>query len=810
MSHTNVAQMIALDWDQQVLCAHCGLEVLSSQPSEDPQFCCSGCSVAYALLHDKQLDAYYGLSERRKHAVTSSGRSFEEFDHPAFEELHVSEVGGGLSRVELIIEGIHCASCVWLVERVPLLLNGVVSAVLDVGRSLVTLEWDRRALPLSSVARTLDSLGYTPHAYRAGTREQVARKNERSALVRVGVSGAIAANVMLAALAMYSGALGPGLEAEYERFFRWLSLGLVVPALVWPGNVFFRGAWAAIRTRTLHLDLPIAIALAAGFLRGALNTVSGQGPVYLDGIAVLVFLLLVGRYLQQKWQRAATDASELLSALTPRSARLVDEGAESREVPVGALLPGMVVEVRPGDTFPADGVALGNSAVNRSWLTGESNHVSIAAGDAVHAGTINLTAAVRVKVTKAGEETRVAELMRQVQETTERRAPVVLIANRMAGVFVGVTFILAVVTWLIGRRIDPGGALDNAIALLIVTCPCALAMATPLTVTVALGRAARQGIFVRGGDVLQLLSTSGRLFLDKTGTLTRGHGELVSWEGPDWVRPLVLGAEDGSVHPIARAFQTAWPQVAFTQASNATHTHGSGIIATVDGRCVVVGSPSFVAAHTTESSVPSTDVSNDLTPVHVAVDGVLAAVAGIGDRVRDEAPNAIAQLRRRGWHPTILSGDRTGVALEVASRVGIALDDVVGDASPEDKLQTVQRASAGGTVVMAGDGVNDAAAMAAASVGIAVHGGAEAALATADVFFTRQGLDPLVDLVEGSRRTMGVIRRNIGFSLAYNVLGVGLAMSGLISPLVAAVMMPASSLTVVAGAWFSRTFSTLK
>jgi len=428
----------------------------------------------------------------------------------------------------------------------------------------------------------------------------------------------------------------------------------------------------------------------------------------------------------------------------------------------------------------------------------------------VFAGTVNVTAPLRVRVRQAGEATRVARVLQQVEESAQRRAPVVLFANRLAGVFVGSTLVLAVLTWAIWLQRDPSQAVDNAIALLVVTCPCALAMATPLSVTVALGRAARIGIFVKGGDALELLAHPSRLYLDKTGTITAGRTALVDWCGPDWVQPLVLAAEAGSPHPIADGFRRAWPDVAVPHADRSEHQLGGGILAAVNGHDVVVGSPAFVRSHARDAAVRSAlltaSATATLTPVWIAVDGVLVATAGFGDPIRADSPAAIAQFRERGWRVGVLSGDDQRVVSTVATAVGISSGDVFAEASPEAKLAAVERARAQGRVVMVGDGVNDAAAIAAATVGVAVHGGAEAALASADVYITRPGLQPVVYLLDGARRTMRVIRRNIVFSLVYNVVGIGLAVTGTINPVIAAIMMPLSSLTVVAGAWYGRTF----
>jgi Cu2+-exporting ATPase len=779
--------------------------------SDATQFCCHGCRTAYDVLQQAGLAHYYALRGPRGVAVPprGRGRSYDEFAHPAFEQQHVRTLPDGTRQVDLYLEGVHCAACVWLVERMPLVLPGVIRAELDIRRSLASIEWDGASTALPAIARTLDTLGYAPHPFRGIKREAMRRQEDRAALTRIGVAAAIAINVMLAALAMYSGWLQDGMDAGLERYFRWISLALTLPALAGPGRVFFTSALAALRTRTLHLDLPIAIALGAGFVRGTVNTLNDSGPVYFDGVTMLIFLLLIGRYLQLRGQRLATDASELLYSLTPNAANVIDAGGRVREMPVTALTPGLTVVVRPGETIPADGTVVdGASSVDNALLTGESRPQGVLPAAPVFAGAVNISAPLRVRVDRSGEETRVARILRQVEESAQRKAPIVLLANRLAGWFVATALALAAATFIIWSFRDPAVALDNAIALLIVTCPCALAMATPLAVTVALGRAARRGIFIRGGDAVELLARPGELILDKTGTLTEGRLSLISWDIPDWARPLVLALERDSRHPVADAFRRAWHDVKAPNVTCVEHIAGAGIVGTVAGHHVVVGSPAFVAlrAGMSVDSLPTS--SAYLTPVHVAVAGRVVGYAFFGDALRGDSRSAIDALRERGWEPRILSGDAQEVVAEVARVLELPPNAAVGAASPEAKLREVERrrAQRDKRIVMVGDGVNDAAAIAAASVGIAVHGGAEASLATADVYLTRPGLTPLVELSDGAARTMHVIRRNILFSLAYNVAGVTLAVTGTINPLVAAIMMPLSSITVLLGSWYGHSF----
>ncbi len=788
-------------------CAHCAVPVPPAlqQPAGAPSYCCRGCATAAALIREAGLQQYYGLPEGRDRPVTATGKRYDEYDHDAFQRLYVQRRPDGTASMELLLEGVHCRSCLWLVERVPLVLPGVLRAELEVSRAVARVTWDPAVTTLSAIARTLDTLGYPSHPFRGIAAERVRRGEQRRMLTDLAISGAIAMNVMLIALAMYSGWFG-AVEAGYERYFRWISLLLTIPAVVGPGRVFFRAAWAGLRVRRLQMDLPVALALAAGLARGAVNTWTGVGPIYFDGVATLIFLLLMGRYLQHRSQRAAADATELTASLAPRSARVVDGGG-LREVPTEAVLPAMLLDVRVGDAFAADGVVeSGVSSLDLALLTGESRPVAVGPGDIVFAGTTNLSAPLRVRVTAAGEATRLGGILRRMEESAKRRAPIVQFADRMAGTFVALVITAAALTWWYWSTRDPLNALDHAIALLIVTCPCALALATPLAITVATGRAAQRGILIKGGDALEALATPGRIWLDKTGTITQGHARVVHFTGDPSAKPFILALERSSTHPVALAFTRAWPDLDAPTPALVEQVAGRGIRGVVQGRTVVVGSPEFVRAGL--RSAAQVDPEDPvLTPVWIAIDGELVATAGIGDPVAVGAREAIAALRARGWRVGILSGDEPRTVAAVARSVGVEASDAIGAATPEAKLAVVERSLRDGRVVMVGDGVNDAAALAAATVGVSVHGGAEASLAAADVYLATPGLDPLVALIDGVGRTMTLLKRNLAFSALYNVFGAGLCAVGVIDPLLAAVVMPISSIIVIATSYRSDTFA---
>ena len=798
--------------DLEPRCAHCTLPVPEGlvEPEAERQFCCSGCRTVFGLIHAEGLEAYYALRGAEDAAPAPDARgSYEELDDPSFAARYCSPRPDGRLSTELYLEGVHCSACLWLVERSVGQLDGVAEARLDFAKAKLKVTWQPGVVPLSQVARRLAQTGYPPHPARLGT-EDVTQREERKLLIRIGVAAAVTGNVMLMAVALYGGWFS-GMEEEYRQLFRWASLLVSLPGVVYSGWPFYTSAVLGLRRRILHMDLPISLGILAGFTGGLVNTVRGQGEIYFDSVTALIFLLLVGRLLQLRQQRRATESSELLYALTPSSARRLGPDGEAHTVPLEAIQVGDRVEVEAGARVPTDGVVeSGRSAVDMSLLSGESMPIEIGVDDEVWGGTTNLQDTLVVRVTRAIHESRVGRIAEMVSEASASRAPVVQLADKVAGWFVAVVLLVAVGTFAAWSVLDPALAVDHAVALLIVSCPCALGLATPLAITAAIGKAARHGILAKSGAALEALGRlqGGVIVFDKTGTLTHGRMEVTAFVGPDWVQPLVAAAERDSTHPVGRALRQACEGEVRHTASEVEVVHGGGLVATVDGRRVRIGSPRFVRA---EALVDAGFVdrveawSQDaLTPVWVAVDGRVVAAAGLSDRLRSEAHQSVAALEAQGFEVHVLSGDDPRVVHAVGRALGLAPERCHGGQSPEDKLAFVERTLAERPVVMVGDGVNDAAALAAATAGVAVHGGAETCFAAADVFLQRPGIGTLATLIAGARTTTRTIRHNVIFSLLYNVAGATLAVTGLLNPLVAAVLMPVSSLAVVTNSFRFR------
>ena len=534
---------------REVACAHCG-KPCEGEPVQEPAFCCSGCSAAYALIHHAGLGAYYRQRDRSLGATPEVERSYSECDEPGFAARYITREGER-STLVLFLEGLHCSACVWLLERLPRLRPGVTRATLDLSRAALEIEFEHSQVTPSQIARTLHGLGYAPHPA-APARSAAESRRDRELLLRIGIAGALAGNVMLMGLALYSGAFG-GMEAEFLALFRWGSLLLSVPSVFFCGKVFFEGALQALRHRIPHMDLPVSIGILTGFTSSAWSTLSGRGDVYFDSITVLIFLLLVGRFLQERHHRRAARAAELIGALSPDLAHLV-EGEIRRDVSPETLEVGSLIEILPGERVPADGVVIdGVSSVDVSWLTGESLPEEVAPGAAVQAGARNFSGSLRVRVEAAGARTRLGRLLRDVERAQRERPPIVRLADRVAGYFVLVILALSAMTLLVWWFVDPSRAIDNTVALLVVTCPCALGMATPLAVSVALRRAARAGILFKGGEYLEALAQKATIVFDKTGTLTVGRLELAEFAGDPSIKPFLTAAEARSSHPVARA-----------------------------------------------------------------------------------------------------------------------------------------------------------------------------------------------------------------------------------------------------------------
>ncbi|MFA4969742.1 MAG: heavy metal translocating P-type ATPase [Sulfuritalea sp.] len=814
-------------------CYHCGLPIPTGVdfPVEiDGQLrpmCCAGCqAVAQAIVANGLTDYYRhrdAMPESPREALPQVLADFGLFDHPDVQKNFVRRAEGVAGEHEreaaLILEGITCAACVWLNESHVRRQPGVTAIDINYTTRRARVRWDERVTKLSAILEAIAAIGYHAHPYDIGRSEQLAQKERKAALWRLFVAGFGMMQVMMYAVPVYLAQVGTegDMTPDIEQLMRWASLILTVPVIGYSAAPFFASAWRDLKLHRVGMDVPVALGVGAAFAASVWATLSAAGEVYFDSVTMFVFFLLSGRYLEMMArQRAARSVETLARAIPAFATRLAawpcsSADAAGERVAVAELRAGDAVQIRPGETVPADGCVLdGMSAADESLLTGESRPVPKTVGDALIGGSVNTASPLVMRVERVGEATRVAAIQRLMERAAAEKPHLVEMADRVAGHFIVALLLLAVATALAWWWIDPSRALWIFVAVLVVSCPCALSLATPAALTVATGALAARGVLVTRGHAIEALARADRFIFDKTGTLTLGRMTLVETiplRG-DAARALALAAvlERGSEHPIAKAL------AAGAAGSNATTdsgievdgvraTTGAGVEGVIDGCIWRLGRPEFVGM------LHGAAVPADVETKVGAGDTVIALGNAEGwqgffrlsDGLRPEAPAMVEKLSAAGIRLSIFSGDAAAAAGRVGEALGIA--DARGGLSPEDKhaaLKALQQA--GETVAMVGDGVNDAPVLAQAQVSIAMGGGADLARANADVVLLGNDLRALPEGLALARRTVRIVKQNLIWAFAYNLLAIPLAMAGWVTPWMAGIGMSASSLLVVLNA----------
>jgi heavy metal translocating P-type ATPase len=763
------------------VCDHCGSDVPRARA--DSRFCCAGCEAVYGLLQSRDLgDRFYELKHKKNFVrpALPAPVAADSYSYLDDSETRSTYLDSDSRCIQFYLEGVHCVACVWLTEKLPEFVPGVSGARLDLGSSVATVHLENPAAA-SAAAREFARLGYRPHPVKVTELDAHKERENRLFLIRMAVAGFCAGNIMLLAVSLYGGA-----EGGLRDLFRWASFALSLPVLAFSAVPFYQGALTAIRARQSSIDLPIAIGTLLAAAASTANLIRGSEHIYFDSMTTLVFLLLAVRYVLRRAQQFAFLSTRLIHFLIPTTVR-VQTAQGLQELPLERVQVGERVEVRSQEPIPVDGiVAQGRSQIDASLLTGESRPETRGPGEIVFAGTVNLGSTLQIEVTRSGAATRLGSILESVETSLNSQAPIVAYADRISRGFVWAVMAASFLMLGFGIFGNWEEALGRSLALAIVACPCAFALATPLAMSATLGRAARKGILIKSADALERLARARTVFLDKTGTLTHGSFEVLGWT-TDTSTPealeVAVALERPSNHPIARALvarlgEREAPRT--LEIEDWKETLGQGVSGTYQG-------------HRYELKAdPTTQLG---TAVALFKDSKPVASFRLGDSLRPDSPEAISRLQALGLSPWILSGDSSGPVQAVAAQVGIPAVRALCSASPEQKKTVVERIPG---AVMVGDGANDAIALASASVGVAVHSGLEISMKAADIYQSQAGLMPLVDLIEASRETMKVVRRSLAFSLVYNAIGVVAAFIGWVDPLFAAVLMPLSSLTVIA------------
>lgn len=799
-------------------CRHCAAE-LHSDADRLSGFCCSGCRAAFAFIHDLRLDHFYQLrGDDKLSPAQDRTLLYSYFDDPQFLEKYVRSDEQGISTIRFHIPGIHCSACIWLLEKLPEVVAGLADVRVDIVRSQIRIRYFTGQVQLSHVGQTLAALGYSPHPLALFDQQVNETAEDRLFLLQLGIAAFCAMNVMILFIGRYEGIFS-GMEQEYAHLFAWVSFALSLPVVFFSALPFYQTSMAGLRMRRLHIDLPLSIAILAGFTASAVNTLLGRDEIYFDTVTALVFLLLVGRWFQRQAMKQVAQASALLDSLVPLSVSRIESSGLLEQVYVAALRSSDLILVDRNERFPCDGtITIGEGHVDNSILTGESRPVRVGAGDKVWSGTKNGSSPLQVSVEAVGQGTRLGSLLTDVQASTERSSHTSQLTDRISVYFVFGVLALAALTFLATFPLGFWEAFDRTIALLVVSCPCALGIATPVMLHLAAARAGRMGILLRDGGALERLASIRHIAFDKTGTLTAGavairHCELLD-ESVSWseVWQIVAGLEADTNHPVGLALRLESERQGYAPRKlfGCTLYPGKGVTGTccATGDVFRLGALRWLGATAIRSGDMHPGIEQALNEgisvCGLERNGALTAFFTLGDPLRNEAREVITALRERNISVSIVSGDLSEVVSRTAQDLAIESSAAHGQLSPEQKVQAIERLGAG--TAMAGDGINDAAALARADVGIGISGGAEACLAVSDVFLLRPDLSLIVSAVDGARRALRIIHRQLAVSLVYNICAALLAVTGHLGPLAAAVVMPLSSLTVILSSLWGAPF----
>ncbi|MBB3117341.1 heavy metal translocating P-type ATPase [Pseudoduganella violacea] len=799
--------------DTEEICFHCGLPLPRTAPWQvtidgaPRSMCCPGCAaVAQTIVDIGQTDYY---RKRTGFAATADQASLVppelalyDNDDPRF------TADGEYCEATLLVEGIRCAACVWLIEHRLQCVEGVASASLNVSTEKLQVRWQKDKLQASAILQAVRDIGYAAFPYDAERHGAQLQRASRTLGRQLFVAGLSMMQVMMYVAPSYMAGDDGTLDASMAALMQWASLLLTLPAVAYSALPFFQGALASLRARVLGMDVPVAIGIAAAFLGSVAATWRGAGEVYYDSVTMFIFLLLCSRYLEMVARRKAASALERMQQALPASAARLNDWPRSRDstvVPAAALQQGDIILVKPGEAIAADSAIVeGRTAVDMSLLTGESAPQSRGLGEEVPGGAINASAAVLLRVLRPARESTLADLLKLIERAGGAKPRIAQWADRVASWFVSALLLFALATFAFWWWHDAARAWPVAIAVLVVSCPCALSLATPSALAAATDYLLGRGVLIVRPHVMETLHRATHIVFDKTGTLTMGkpvvqqvhsfgdNREAVSLQ-------IAAALEAGSAHPIGRAIVAAADAAgagAGWEAEEVQELPGQGLEGRVQGQRYRLGNQAFVTGLT--GSAPAFD-GDGATAVYLGTDGRWLACFLLSDALRPDAQATVDYFRSHGKQLVLLSGDQHALTRSVALDLGIG--SAHGEFLPQQKLDYVQKLQAEGAVVaMVGDGINDAAVLSAADVSFAMGSGAALAQAHADTVLLNGQLGAVADTARTAARTMGVIRQNLAWSTLYNLVAIPAAAFGWLNPWLSGVGMALSSAVVICNA----------
>ena len=793
-----------------VKCTHCQLEfdetvMIREENNPDVYFCCNGCQGVYHLLKDDGLDSFYekmGNSSIAPPLQVESDSS--SFDMESFRQRYIKTTEEGFSSVDLVIEGIHCAACIWLNEKVLADKEGIVEASINFTNNKAKIIWDEETIALSKVIDTIRSIGYNAYPYDRSKEDIKATKNKKDYFMRMAIAVFASMNIMMIDVAKYAGFF-TGMKEETLHLVHVAEFIFSTPVLFYSGWIFFKGAYFGLKNRIVNMDLLVSAGATLTYIYSLYVLFGGAGHSYFDSVAMIITFVLVGKYLEVIGKKNAVDTMDKIRSQVPHEATIVKDGIKT-VVPLDKIEVGDILEVKTGEKATVDGVLIGSSndfigTFDESSLSGESLPVEKRAGDSVYSGTINSGQVVRYTATKNYANSTLNSMVTLLEDALASKPQIEDTTNELSKYFSITILLLAVATfagWYFYNG-DFENALIIAISVIVIACPCALALATPIASLIGISWAAEKGLLFKEAKFIETFSKADTIILDKTGTITEGKltvkrviGEISTEQ-----LPLLYALSDSSTHPVSQAIKNHLESEAFApnrtiiELENIEQVQGKGLKAKYKDMMLLGGNSELLKENQIESNLES-----DYTLYNFAIDGKIIASFELEDGIKEGAKELIVYLNSIDVEPIMATGDHNRVAQRVADEVGIK--SYQSSLSPTDKANYISKLKKKGKrVVMVGDGINDALALSKADVAIAMGNGADVALAVSDVVILNNSLKAIEESFMISRRTFQFIKQNLGLSLVYNILTIPIAMAGYVIPLVAALSMSLSSLMVV-------------
>ena len=762
--------------------------------------CCLGCKAVAEFIESSGLGAFYEFRSNPDEdlSLRPEETEWQHYDDADLIDRYVSR-SGHAAEASIDIGGMYCSACVWLLQKSLQKEAAIESLDINPAVRRAVVRWKIDELPFSGLLAAVAQIGFKPAPVSGSVGNDEQTSQYRQALKRLIVAAAAGMQVMMFAVALYAGDYF-GIDSRMQHFLRLISLLVTVPIVLYSARPFFASAWRGLRAGMPGMDLPVSVAIIAAFTASTYATLAGHGEVYFDSVAMFVFFLSATRFLEMRARHRSGDHATALAQLLPDTAVRIQDGNPVK-IALDRLRVGDIVKIVPGDVIPVDGEILsGSLETDESMLSGESRPVLRKPGDAVFAGAVNQIGNATLRVAQVGASTSLAEIGRMLERARADRPPVAMLADRIAAWFVIAVLSVAAVAGAVWYWLDPTRSFAVVLATLVVTCPCALALATPAALAAATSRLAKNGFLLVRSRILAILSKPVTIVFDKTGTLTEGRPVVLETQrltdsiDADAALQLAAALETASEHVLARAF-TPYLRSLEAQPEDIQVVPGHGVAGTLAGRRYRIGKASFVA-ELCAAAIPDNADDVTRTMVYLGTESEWLASFTLGDELRHDAKTAIAELRSNGYLPVIASGDRRPAVADVAAQLGI--DQWHAELTPAGKLELLAEMQEQGVpVVMVGDGINDAPVLAAADASIALDSGTALARASADAVSLGRDLGAIMRSIRVAQRTQRIIRQNVSWAIIYNATAIPLAVSGVLQPWMAAVGMSLSSLLVV-------------